>query len=368
MHMDRYLGKPHKLQRQAETGNWQVDGPYYFNPKWLSPWEPKVGDWVKVTKPEITRVKGKPSWVGSMDRYDGKVLPVKLIGENGYIKLKGAVGILGLGWDFDSSWLSPAEAPKPAWEPKKGDWVTITKPTHAHRGWVSPYMDEYDGETFQFEGVFTRDSKGDPWAEGPGGYYFDLAWLSPAPVAVEPPQEPPQEAPEVPVGVTGFVGLPLDLTQDRRVASGAPEASDEDADEWRVPDVDDIGKLVQVRDVAEDDYWETGRLLAILTYDFGSGTFVCRKATPSESTYSWKHARISNKQQPEAWEPQPGDCIRVTEGSLKGHFGVVLSGARSRADQSWEPEVEDNLDFRWIWIPKLGPWTNRVHKRNLAPA
>ncbi len=69
-----------------------------------------------------------------------------------------------------------------------------------------------------------------------------------------------------------------------------------------------------------------------------------------------------------AWEPQPGDCIRVTEGSLKGHFGVVLSGARSRADQSWEPEVEDNLDYRWIWIPKLGPWTNRVHKRTLAPA
>jgi hypothetical protein len=68
------------------------------------------------------------------------------------------------------------------------------------------------------------------------------------------------------------------------------------------------------------------------------------------------------------WEPQPGDCIRVAEGSLKGHFGVVLSGARPRADQSWELEVEDNLDYRWIWIPKLGGWTNRVHKRNLAPA
>lgn len=68
------------------------------------------------------------------------------------------------------------------------------------------------------------------------------------------------------------------------------------------------------------------------------------------------------------WEPQPGDCIRVTEGSLKGHFGVVLSGARPRTDQPWEPRVEENPDYRWIWIPNLGGWTNRVHKRNLAPA
>jgi hypothetical protein len=68
------------------------------------------------------------------------------------------------------------------------------------------------------------------------------------------------------------------------------------------------------------------------------------------------------------WEPQPGDCIRVTEGSLKGHFGVVLSGARPRTDQPWEPRVEKNPDYRWIWIPNLGGWTNRVHKRTLAPA
>jgi hypothetical protein len=81
-----------------------------------------------------------------------------------------------------------AEAPKPAWEPKEGDWVTITKPTHAHRGWVSPYMDEYDGQTFQFNGEFRRDSQGIAWAEGPGGYYFNLAWLSPAPAKVAVPE------------------------------------------------------------------------------------------------------------------------------------------------------------------------------------
>jgi hypothetical protein len=83
---------------------------------------------------------------------------------------------------------------------------------------------------------------------------------------------------------------------------------------------------------------------------------------------NWFMPQVFKEAPKPAWEPQPGDCIRVTEGSLKGHFGVVLSGARPRTDQPWEPEVEDNLDYRWIWIPKLGPWTNRVHKRNLAPA
>jgi hypothetical protein len=280
-----------------------------------------------------------------MDRYDGKVLLVRSIGENGYIKLREAVGILARGWDFHSSWLSPAEAPKPAWEPKVGDWVTITKPTHAHKGWVPPYMDEYDGKTFQFEGDFTRDSEGNPWAEGPGSYYFDLAWLSPAtaPASVEPPQE-------APTGVTGFVGVSLDA----------------DEYEWRVPDVNDIGKLVEVR-YSDSSGWCTRKLMAILGVYGSDGRYVCQGDSSSRN-YAWKHARISNKQQPEAWEPQPGDCIRVTEGSLKGHFGVVLSGARPRTDQPQKPRVEENPDYRWIWIPKLGGWHNRVHKRNLAPA
>jgi hypothetical protein len=210
-------------------------------------------------------------------------------------------------------------------------------------------MDEYDGETFQFEGEFTRDFEGRPWAEGPGSYYFDLAWLSPAtaPAPEEPPQEPSAEAP---TGVTGFGGVSLDA----------------DEYKWRVPDVNDIGKRVEVREFDSSE-WCTRRLVAILGVYGDEGRYVC-KGDGLTRSYLWKHARVSNKQQPEAWEPQPGDCVRVTEGSLKGKFGVVLSGARPRTDQSQEPRVEENPDYRWIWIPRLGGWYNKVHKRNLAPA
>jgi len=70
------------------------------------------------------------------------------------------------------------------------------------------------------------------------------------------------------------------------------------------------------------------------------------------------------------WEPQPGDCIRVTEGSLKGHFGVVLSGLfpLPRTHPAHKEAVEAYPDWRWIWIPQVGPWSSMVHKRHLAPA
>ena len=91
-----------------------------------------------------------------------------------------------------------AEAPKPAWEPKKGDWVTITRPADGGGfGWVSPFMDEYDGQIFQFNGEFSQDAQVRRWAIGPGGYYFNLAWLSPAPAKVAVPEAPqkPVKAP-----------------------------------------------------------------------------------------------------------------------------------------------------------------------------
>lgn len=73
-----------------------------------------------------------------------------------------------------------AEAPKPAWEPKEGDWVTITKPADGGGlGWVSPFMDRYDGETFQFGGEFGQDAQVRRWPRGPGGYYFNEMWLKP---------------------------------------------------------------------------------------------------------------------------------------------------------------------------------------------
>jgi hypothetical protein len=68
------------------------------------------------------------------------------------------------------------------------------------------------------------------------------------------------------------------------------------------------------------------------------------------------------------WEPQPGDCVRVTEGELKGKFGVVLSGLFPRTHPAHKETVEAYPDWRWIWIPEVGPWTSMVHKRRLAPA
>jgi hypothetical protein len=151
------------------------------------------------------------------------------------------------------------------------------------------------------------------------GVEFHQFSLPKAPVAAV---EPPQEAPEVPVGVTGFAGLPLDLTQDRKVASGAPEASDEDADEasdeWRVPHPGDVGSIIQVRDADSGWRWTDRKLLAIIPEDLDNpnrGSFVCATKDGDETTicFTWKFARIA-KQKP-AWEPQPGGCVRVTEAS-----------------------------------------------------
>jgi hypothetical protein len=170
-------------------------------------------------------------------------------------------------------------------------------------------MDKYDGEEFQISGELVQGTKGSRWAEGPGGYYFNLEWLSPAPAKVAVPEA---------------------------------KVEADDADKWRVPDVNDIGKVVEVRDF-EHDYWETCRLVAILSYDLGHGIFVCRKATPSESTYSWKHARILKEPQPEA--PQKpvkapvtayhiGKQVLVTH-RLKGFessFVRILKGITIRKD------------------------------------
>jgi hypothetical protein len=111
------------------------------------------------------------------------------------------------------------------------------------------------------------------------GVEFHQFDLPKAPVAAV---EPPAEAPEVPVGVTGFVGVSLNV----------------DEYEWRVPDANDIGKIVEVRDSGAEG-WHTRRLMAVLgEYDGKErGQFVCKGDT---ICYPWRIARISNKQQPEA--------------------------------------------------------------------
>jgi hypothetical protein len=236
-----------------------------------------------------------------------------------------------------------AEAPKPAWEPKEGDWVTITKPTHANRGWVSPFMDEYDGETFQFKGEFRRDSQSTPWTIGPGGYYFDLAWLSPAPAKV-----------------------------------AVPEA--DDADEWRVVHPGDVGSIIQVRDSEDashdDSRWIDRKLVAVIATrleDSPQGTFVCAAKHGNETRvcHTWKFARIAKQKpaaepQPEAPEPEkdqyfaPSTKVKILHPDCLGRTGTT----------SWENCPVPNCLFVWVDSedPVLRVGAIPIHKKWLAPA
>lgn len=63
---------------------------------------PKVGDWVKIKKPDDTHLFG-PVWVGEMDKYDGQIIEVKEIIGGGIVQDR---------WGFLFDWLEPAEQPK----------------------------------------------------------------------------------------------------------------------------------------------------------------------------------------------------------------------------------------------------------------
>jgi hypothetical protein len=128
--MDDYLSKPHKIHSETAAGNWNLAGedgfaaPFCFNPKWLSPWEPKVGDWVTITKPEDT--KKEPGWVGEMDKYLGKAWQIVLIrNPDGFCHIRvpagddteyGAGPVRSL-WAFHKDWMTPAQ-------PKREDGVS----------------------------------------------------------------------------------------------------------------------------------------------------------------------------------------------------------------------------------------------------
>ena len=65
-------------------------------------WTPKVGDWVRIKKPDDTHLFG-PVWVGEMDKYDGQIIEVKEIIGGGIVQDR---------WGFLFDWLQPAEQPK----------------------------------------------------------------------------------------------------------------------------------------------------------------------------------------------------------------------------------------------------------------
>jgi hypothetical protein len=202
-------------------------------------------------------------------------------------------------------------------------------------------MDEYDGETFQFKGEFRPDSQGNPWVEGPGGYYFNLAWLSPAPAKV-----------------------------------AVPEA--DDADEWRVPHPGDVGSIIQVRDADTGWRWTDRKLLAIIPEDLDSpnrGSFVCattnRDGDETSICFTWKFARIAKQKpaaepQPEAPEPEkdqyfaPSTKVKILHPDCLGRTGTT----------SWENCSIPNCLFVWVDSedPVLRVGAIPIHKKWLAPA
>lgn len=71
-------------------------------------WEPKVVDWVRVTRPERPEISDDTPWLAEMDRFDGKVMQVARFWE-AYQPL--AVILAGTNYAFKVDWLAPAEPP-----------------------------------------------------------------------------------------------------------------------------------------------------------------------------------------------------------------------------------------------------------------
>ena len=79
-----------------------------------APWTPKVGDWVKVTKPVDCAPAHKIWWVQDMDEFDGKVMQVTSVNpQSPWANLD------GLSWDFDFAWLALATDPRFKPAPKR---------------------------------------------------------------------------------------------------------------------------------------------------------------------------------------------------------------------------------------------------------
>jgi hypothetical protein len=135
-------------------------------------WVPQKGDWLTITKPANDFCRG---WVPNMDKHDGKTFQFE-----GELSLDNEDSLWAKGpegYYFNLAWLKP-------WEPKMGDWVTITRPEDPEDGpgWLLS-MDIYLRKPQQ---LYTKEFDG-TWnlidANTPGGcayYVFDSKWLSPA--------------------------------------------------------------------------------------------------------------------------------------------------------------------------------------------
>lgn len=170
----------------------------------VEPILPKVGDWVRVTRPENWEECADPCWSPDMHRFDGRVGQIEAEWA-GRFELRGFANSRGIRVHFHRDWLQagwscpspvrpPAtEEPEPGWEPKVGDWVKVTRPEDwiewRHPRWEGS-MHKFDGQVGQIE----REREGHFQIRGfvaskECSYIFHRDWLSPA----EPPKPPQPE-------------------------------------------------------------------------------------------------------------------------------------------------------------------------------
>lgn len=74
-------------------------------------WEPKVGDWVRVTRPGDWIEWEYPKWEGSMHQFEGQVGQIECEWE-GHFQIRGFAASNEFRYQFHRDWLSPAEPPK----------------------------------------------------------------------------------------------------------------------------------------------------------------------------------------------------------------------------------------------------------------
>lgn len=95
----------------------------------------------------------------------------------------------------------PAKEPEPAWEPKVGDWVRVTRPEN-WKQWKDPLWREemhiYDGKVFEVV-KWSQSSTGQRASLQGTDWFFHRDWLSPAePPAIDKPPEPEYREPVLP--------------------------------------------------------------------------------------------------------------------------------------------------------------------------
>lgn len=126
-------------------------------------WEPKVGDWVRVTRPENWEGCRDPDWLPIMHEYHGKVMQV-----SSYEKRWGAwvANFYGVDWFFHRDWLTPsiqyfAEPPEID-KPLETEYQRPSLPKDAGRlcefsddgeSWAKGYLKGFDCDKHWNEGI-----------------------------------------------------------------------------------------------------------------------------------------------------------------------------------------------------------------------